>query len=70
MHRSPLYYSVRVTAENEHGDRRTYDASEWNDLSTTTSGVLGTLGRVLAVQLYRDGFTTILRTAIRAVTPR
>jgi len=63
-----LYYTVRVTAENEFGDRRTYDAADWERLDADTRNAAEHAGRVLAVQLYDDGYTLLIKTAIRAIT--
>jgi hypothetical protein len=64
-----LYYTVRVTAENELGDRRTYDAVDfWNSMTTDTLDDAQFAVDGLASALHEDGYTIVTRRAIRAVT--
>lgn len=63
-----LYYTVRVTAENELGDRRTYDAIDfWNSLTTDTLEAAHAAAHGLASALSDDGYPTVTRSIVRAV---
>ena len=65
----PLYYTVRVTAENELGDRRTYDALDFADnVFTGTLNAARDAAQWLTEQLERDGYAVMIRSDIHAVT--
>jgi hypothetical protein len=64
-----LYYTVRVTAENELGDRRTYDAVDfWDRMATDTLDDAQFAVDGLASALHEDGYPIVTRRDIRAVT--
>ena len=64
-----LYYTVRVTAENEIGDRRTYDAVDfWDRMATDTLDAAQYAANGLTSALHEDGYALVTRRDIRAVT--
>lgn len=63
-----LYYDVQVTAENELGDRRTYDAVDfWNSMETETLESAQSAAQDLAAELANDGYPTVTASIVRAV---
>lgn len=63
-----LYYTVQVTAENELGDRRTYDAVDfWNSMETETLESAQSAAQDLAAELANDGYPTVTASIVRAV---
>jgi hypothetical protein len=63
-----LYYTVQVTAENELGDRRTYDAMDfWNSMETETLESAQSAAQDLAAELANDGYLTVTASVVHAV---